>query len=343
MSLRACPLFLRSTAALIFPALLAACGGNVVVTGGGEGGDGGSGGSTGSTITDPDDCPAGFTLCGTQCVNTSVDAENCGECFSSCQGGQCQAGQCVTAPGCPPGLTDCGGACVDTSGDPFHCGGCFQECSPNTGCVGGDCVSVGCLCGDICTYTDLGSQVPQSATVGVNNLGDSYTLECSPGAGWPDVSYLFTAPYTAVFTFDTFGSVDTTLQIMDLGCGVYVCDDDSTPQGTSSASVELGAGQVVIVVVDAIASSGTVTLNVYEGKDCASCSEYVSGENQNLELCDKSYPLYEDLVFCLCEGACGMACQGVCNGNDFTPECEQCLSDPDEGCGNQVDACLNDF
>src|SRR5262249_7315755 len=39
-------------------------------------------------------CEPGFTPCGSQCVATSTDPENCGSCHHNCQGGGCLGGTC---------------------------------------------------------------------------------------------------------------------------------------------------------------------------------------------------------------------------------------------------------
>jgi hypothetical protein len=330
---------LPSLAALAAPLLFfAACGGNVVVTGGGEGGDGGAGGTP--TVTE--DCPPGLTDCKGACVDLTKDPQNCGKCGNSCQGDACQGGQCVISPGCPPNLTKCNGTCVNTSTDPKNCGGCNAPCPPGTACSGGFCQG-GCICGAICNYTDLGAKIPQSVSLSVSSLTDSYKTDCGPGGAWPDIAFLFTAPFTGTFTFDTFGSVDTVLEILSPECSLYACSDDASPDGTSAATLELGAGQTVVVFVDAIAGSGPLTLHIDQGKECAKCSDYISGQSFELPLCNSSEFLYDTLVTCICQGACGMACASACNGGDFLPECEQCIYDQVNGCGKPLDACFNDF
>ena len=201
---------------LFLPALLAACSGNVVVTGGGEGGDGGSGG------TKPDGCPSGLSKCGNGCVDTSNDPDHCGGCFAACGDGVCDDGNCLVPPACSGGLTMCGADCVDTQTDAAHCGGCFQVCPAPAQCWGGDCVSDR-ACG-LCEVVDLGSGVPQSATVGVAGLADICLAICGFEDG-KEIAFRFTAPFSGPYTFDTLGSVDTTLEIMSAGCEFFGCDD----------------------------------------------------------------------------------------------------------------------
>ena len=336
MSLRPCPSFPSSLAALLLPALLAACGGNVVVTGGGQGGDGGSGGG-------PVDCPAGLTPCGGACVNTSSDPQNCGKCGSSCQGGACQGGQCTIAPGCPPDLTACGGACVSTATDPAHCGGCFSQCPAGASCVNGGCADQPCLCGSLCDYTNLGSAVPQAVGASLAGAGSSFKVPCAPPGDWPDVSFLWTAPYKASFTFDTFGSKNTAIQVLSSECVPYACNDDAGPGGASKVTVALSGGQTVLIVVDAIDGAGAMNLNISEELPCATCADYITGENFEDPLCPGSENIYNQLVSCICEGACAMPCFQACSGSELTSECEQCIFDEPAGCGKLVNECFNDI
>jgi len=92
----------------------------------GPGADGGGGG-----------CP--LTTCGTECVDTRWDPNNCGGCALACTGGQlCNDGMC--AGGCGLGTVDCGGRCVDTQVDPNNCGSCAMACPTGQACGMGTCV-----------------------------------------------------------------------------------------------------------------------------------------------------------------------------------------------------------
>ena len=134
---------------LLMIALVAACSSS-----GGGGGNSGTGGNAGNM------CP-GQTACGTQCVDTSSDSQNCGGCGIPCGNGQsCQAGQCK----CQPGLLSCSGSCVPS--DATHCGDCATACQANQVCSNNACTS-SCtggqtLCGTACvdttsSNTDCGS------------------------------------------------------------------------------------------------------------------------------------------------------------------------------------------
>src|SRR6266700_2740471 len=85
-----------------FLILIAACSST------GSGGPNGAGGATGSG-GGGDNCPAGQMACGTVCVDTSSDSQNCGGCGIPCAGSKtCQGGQCK----CGSGLLECSGSCV---------------------------------------------------------------------------------------------------------------------------------------------------------------------------------------------------------------------------------------
>jgi len=84
-------------------------------------------------------CSGGLKLCGTTCVDTTVNTANCGTCGNVCSGAHtCVSGACV----CPANLTECGGVCVDTKTDPQNCGACGKECAAT--CSGGTCGASTC-------------------------------------------------------------------------------------------------------------------------------------------------------------------------------------------------------
>jgi glucosylceramidase len=128
---------------LCFAIFVAACT-NSGAAGNGPTGSTGAGGSN--------SCVSGATPCGSECVNTASDPNNCGACGISCNGGRtCQNSQCQ----CQAGLLDCSGSCV--ASDATHCGNCSTMCQANQVCSNNTCSS-GCtggqvLCGTACVDT----------------------------------------------------------------------------------------------------------------------------------------------------------------------------------------------
>ena len=74
---------------------------------------------------------------------------------------------------------------------------------------------------------------------------------------------------------------------------------------------------------------------------CGGCGSFRKGAASTL--CDASVGLFNSLVTCLCDGACGAACaDGSCASSSDNAECEACAADTASGCGNELNACLND-
>jgi hypothetical protein len=111
----------------------------------------------------------------------------------------------------------------------------------------------------LCPSADLGSMVPQ--TVYGSTIGGASSLDPSCGpSGNPDVTFQFTAPAAASYSFDTFGSnYDTVLHVRDATCAgpELGCNDDALGIA-SQLSLPLAAGQVVVVVVDGFGSGDFV-------------------------------------------------------------------------------------
>jgi hypothetical protein len=103
-------------------------------------------------------CAPGDTLCGTTCVNTSTNRNNCGACGHACAANEsCQNSQCVCAP--PSGL--CAGTCTNLLTDPGNCGSCGNACAnlwpgQATSCCNGVCKNISSdhgncgACGNAC-------------------------------------------------------------------------------------------------------------------------------------------------------------------------------------------------
>lgn len=114
---------------------------------------------------------------------------------------------------------------------------------------------------------DLGQAVgPSIAANYTCGLSNDFTPSCVHGSTVSDIAYIWTAPWTANYTFTTQGSdFDTVLEIrpynntsQSLGC-----NDDSNSTLQSSVTTTLSAGQTVLVIIDGYGSRcGTAKLNI---------------------------------------------------------------------------------
>jgi hypothetical protein len=90
--------------------------------------------------TAPVGCPMGYTQCGSDCIATKRDPQNCGGCGKACKDGEvCVQGGCALQ--CGGSATKCGGACVDTKSNPDNCGMCGQKCPSGEVCNLGKCAT----------------------------------------------------------------------------------------------------------------------------------------------------------------------------------------------------------
>jgi hypothetical protein len=123
-----------------------------------------------------------MTTCGTSCVDTQTDPQNCGSCGNVCSalphvmsatGITCSAGKCVIPPAdCQVGYAHCTAnaqdGCETTLSSPQSCGSCTTMCSGNTSlcqldqtdagpatysCVSSCSGTTPDLCGSTCTNT----------------------------------------------------------------------------------------------------------------------------------------------------------------------------------------------
>lgn len=325
MRLRALPSLASSALVLAASALFAAsCGGSVLVE------------------DPPAECEDGLTSCDGKCVLLDVDHENCGVCGNFCFEGTCTDGQCVAFQTCPPNLVECGGICVDPSLDPNHCGGCDIQCGSGY-CDLGTCVTGECFCGDICQVISLGSGVPQSKFVPTGSFGEQWVPTCVSGSG-ADVVFSFFAPYDGQYVFDTLGSTipEAVLEVIDPGCGIHGCNGPGPGSG-AVVPANLFAGQHVLAVVDTQGWTGDVQLNInFGGGACATCNDVLTTGEPGDGFCPGSEQLYNEVASCICVEECAMACVDLCNAGELSPECEKCIYDMQFGCGNDLEACLND-
>jgi len=104
---------------------------------GGQGGDAGTDAGTGGTGGTAA-CIDTETKCGTKCVDTYTDPDNCGGCGNICNGVKSACANAVCS--CEVGLMDCNdGFCTDTYDDNDNCGGCGNVCDSGKHCEDGFC------------------------------------------------------------------------------------------------------------------------------------------------------------------------------------------------------------
>ena len=91
-------------------------------------------------------CKDGLKMCGSPCVSTDEDGNNCGVCDVACTTGQsCMDGNCQEPDGgdgketCKDELHRCGGECTDMTKDVNNCGECGITCTTGQSCMDGNC------------------------------------------------------------------------------------------------------------------------------------------------------------------------------------------------------------
>jgi hypothetical protein len=122
-----------------------------------------------------------------------------------------------------------------------------------------------------CADVDLGSAVGFPVHVG-DTRGLTDDAQTCEGDGMGDISFLWTAPSSGRFRFDTCGSsYDTALsaRMDDCGGAQIACNDDANACGNGSLQsrilLDLTAGQRVILIVDGFSGSdgeGPFVLNI---------------------------------------------------------------------------------
>ena len=169
----------------------------------------------------------------------NIDAYGQGQrCNTTCDG---------YAPYCGDDIVSDGEACDDgnrVSGD-----GCSELCQLETER----------LCGsDFYLGSVLGQPAASGSTTDAGNDFIGYGDEA------PDIAYLWQAPISGSFTFDTMGSdFDTKLEILDAACGQLATNDDGGEGTTSLITLDLDAGTQIVIVVDGYSTdAGNFVLNI---------------------------------------------------------------------------------
>lgn len=135
-----------------------------------------------------EECSAGQTRCGTECVDLSSNDQHCGACDAACAVGQaCTAGKCETS--CSVDQTECDGICVDTQTNVGHCGSCGSACATGQVCVGGSCqiicpggqVECSGLCIDLNNNNQHCGACGKACAAGEVCANGACALSCPPG------------------------------------------------------------------------------------------------------------------------------------------------------------------
>lgn len=80
-----------------------------------------------------------LTVCGSLCVDTTQDDQNCGQCNHACvTGSTCTSSTCVCANA---NETLCTNGCFDLTSDMNNCGKCGTTCTTTQTCMSGTCQS----------------------------------------------------------------------------------------------------------------------------------------------------------------------------------------------------------
>ncbi|MBM4369334.1 MAG: hypothetical protein FJ102_24185 [Deltaproteobacteria bacterium] len=119
-----------------------------------------------------------------------------------------------------------------------------------------------CDSGDVDLGSAMGDAVVTADLTGAPAL---FAPSCSSSSDH-QLSYAWTAPADATYTFDTTASaIDTVLQIRD-ECGFeeLACDDDAGGNATSTTSLAMTAGETVQIVVGGYGTTeGTAVLGIH--------------------------------------------------------------------------------
>ncbi|MFP2958739.1 tryptophan synthase alpha chain, partial [Myxococcus sp. 1LA] len=166
--------------------------------------------------------------------------------------------------------------CPDGCGGSLECG----TCTAPESCGGTGVPNVCAASASVCVDQHLGSVLPVMLKGSTAYAGDDHQSSCG-GGGAPDRGFLWTAPRSALFTFDTAKSaIRSLISVRSGGCGgaELACARDGISYGGGArVSVPLVQGQTVLVVVDSASpdrfSAGYFELHIDElrASEAGSC------------------------------------------------------------------------
>ncbi len=224
------------------------------------------------------------------------------------------------------GFSDCFDS--DCDADP----GCIEDCTNGVDDEGDglvDCLDTGCATDPACAATCPEDTVTSGAPLAGDTTGRPSSVQpgCVSQVG-ADTTVEFTAPTAGTWGFSTNGSAyDTVLVVLD-GCGgaELACDDDSGEGTRSQLSVDLLAGQTVILGVDGSSpiQQGDFVLTAFPVDATeTSCTDLVDNELDGLDDCADPE--------CVGDPACVETCAGgVDEDRDGATDCvdSDCSADP---------------
>ena len=224
-----------------------------------------------------------------------------------------------TDTGADSGSGDSGDSDSGDSGD----SGSGDESSSSTGGV------------FVCDPIDLGSATGEVAVGSTEGESDDIDATCAQYDS-VEIEFAWTAPNTASYQIDTFGSTyDTALLILDEDCyGEQLACNDDFSELQSAVLVDLAAGQTIMVAVDGFGGAkGDYVLNIVEAVPGSCCEAGFFGG------CDDN--TCEADVCALDPTCCTDVWDSTC-ANVYAPVfCSQC-AEPDSCCFAQDDGGCSD-
>ncbi len=142
---------------------------------------------------------------------------------------------------------------------------------------------------------------------------------------------------TPILTVESDGTFDSTTCCYDVtesndffDCGIGPIPEPGVAVGSSGVG---GAGGVGGSGGNG-GSGGSVT--------CVGCAEFLTTDKPPM-LCTASIPIYEAYSDCMCNGPCATVCADTCKMQTSSMDCETCLIDSTNGCGQQQQTCAADI